>query len=106
VCSTISDFFCSLIDTVTPAGAQIIGRISDRTVIQWRQKRGGVWYPEDRLRAALLPFLVIIPVPLVLFGLVNRFVDGMPGLIISLACLFVNGVGVGGFSCFISQSIF
>jgi len=76
------------------AGAALVGRISDHTVISWRKKRGGVWYPEDRLRAALLPFALLVPVPLVIYGLVNQFVDGKVGLYICLACLYVNGVGV------------
>ena len=77
-------------------GATIIGRISDYTVIKWRKKRKGVWYPEDRLRAALLPFATIVPLSVLGFGLVNRFVDGMLGLVLSLLCLFFNGVGVSG----------
>ncbi|KAF5329497.1 hypothetical protein D9619_009080 [Psilocybe cf. subviscida] len=52
-------------------GAQIIGCISDRTVIQWQERRQGVWYPEDRLRAALIPALVA-PIPLLVYGLVNQ----------------------------------
>lgn len=75
-------------------GAPIIGRISDRTVIKWRMERGGVWYPEDRLRASLVPFAVLVPLSVLVFGLVNRFVDGPVGLFMSLICLFVNGLGV------------
>ncbi|KAF8957777.1 MFS general substrate transporter [Flammula alnicola] len=75
-------------------GAVIIGPVSDRTVIRWRQKRGGIWYPEDRLRAALFPILTIVPTSILVSGLVNRFVDGTPGLVLSLICLFANGVGV------------
>jgi hypothetical protein len=75
-------------------GATIIGRISDYTVIKWRKKRKGVWYPEDRLRAALIPFASIVPLSVLGFGLVNRFVDGRLGLALSLVCLFFNGVGV------------
>ena len=75
-------------------GATIIGRISDYTVIKWRRKRKGVWYPEDRLRAALIPFATIVPLSVLGFGLVNRFVDGTLGLVLSLVCLFFNGVGV------------
>ena len=78
-------------------GAAIVGRISDSTVIKWRKKRGGVWYPEDRLRASLLPFAVIIPLSLLVFGLVNRFIDGPLGLFLSLICLFFNGLGVSFF---------
>ena len=77
-------------------GATIIGRISDYTVIKWRRKRKGAWYPEDRLRAALLPFATIIPLAVLGFGLANRYVDGTLGLVLSLICLFFNGVGVGG----------
>ncbi|PPR00921.1 hypothetical protein CVT26_015531 [Gymnopilus dilepis] len=75
-------------------GAAIVGRISDYTVIYWRKKRGGVWYPEDRLRAALIPFALIVPMPLVIYGLANQFIDGTPGLVTCLVCLFVNGIGV------------
>ena len=75
-------------------GATIIGRISDYTVIKWRKKRKGVWYPEDRLRASLIPFASIVPLSVLGFGLVNRFVDGRLGLGLSLVCLFFNGVGV------------
>jgi len=74
-------------------GATIIGRVSDYTVIKWREKRKGVWYPEDRLRAALIPFATIVPLSVLGFGLVNRFVDGTLGLVLSLVCLFFNGVG-------------
>ncbi|KAF4618476.1 hypothetical protein D9613_010062 [Agrocybe pediades] len=75
-------------------GAAIVGRISDRTVISWRKKRGDVWYPEDRLRAALLPFALIIPSTLVLFGSANQFIDEKLGLCICLICLYFNGIGV------------
>ncbi|KAF5325444.1 hypothetical protein D9619_010047 [Psilocybe cf. subviscida] len=53
-------------------GAQIVGRVSDRTVIQWRERRKGIWYPEDRLRAALIPFALVAPIPLLVYGLVNH----------------------------------
>ena len=75
-------------------GAPIIGRISDWTVIKWRKERGGVWYPEDRLRASMVPLAVLVPLSVVVYGLVNQFVDGPVGLFLSLVCLFVNGLGV------------
>jgi len=78
----------------TMLGAPIVGRISDRMVIKWRRKRMGVWYPEDRLRASLVPFAVLVPFSVLVFGLVNKFVDGPLGLFMSLICLFVNGLGV------------
>ena len=73
-----------------------MGRISDQTVIKWRKKRKGLWYPEDRLRAALIPFAIIVPISVLTFGLVNKFVDGNLGLGLCLVCLFSTGVGVSG----------
>lgn len=75
-------------------GAQIIGRVSDHTVIKWRKKRNGVWYPEDRLRAALIPFGVVTPLATLGFGIANQFVDGNLGLALCLFGLFVSGAGV------------
>lgn len=80
-----------------PAGAAIVGCISDHTVINWKNKRGGVWYPEDRLRAAVIAYAIIVPIPLLVYGLANQFVDGTPGLVICLVCLFINGIGVSLF---------
>ena len=77
----------------------MMGRISDYTVIKWRRKRNGVWYPEDRLRAAWIPFAVIVPLSILAFALVNRFVDGNLGLRLSLVCLFFHGAGVSGQPC-------
>jgi hypothetical protein len=74
----------------------IVGRYSDHIVIKWRKKRKGVWYPEDRLKAAIVPLAAIIPLSLLAFGFVNKFIDGNLGLVLSLVCLFVNGGGVSG----------
>ena len=73
-----------------------MGRVSDQTVIKWRKKRNGVWYPEDRLRAVIVPLAAIVPLSLLAFGLVNKLVDGNLGVVLSLVCLFVNGGGVSG----------
>ena len=75
-------------------GAPIAGLISDRTVIWWQNKRKGAWYPEDRLRASLIPLALIVPLPVIAFGFINTFVDGPLGLLLSLLCLFINGIGV------------
>ena len=80
-----------------------MGRISDHIVIKWRRKRKGVWYPEDRLRAAIVPMAVLIPLSLLAFGLVNKLVDGKLGLVLSLVCLFINGGGVSGQALWILQ---
>jgi len=75
-------------------GAPIAGFISDRTVIWWRNKRKGAWYPEDRLRASMIPLALIVPLPVIAFGLINEFVNESLGLLSSLLCLFINGIGV------------
>jgi MFS family permease len=75
-------------------GAPLIGRISDRTVIKWHKERGGIWYPEDRLRASLVPFAILVPLPILFFGLINKFVDGPLGLFMCLICVFFNGLGI------------
>ena len=45
-----------------------------------------------------MPFAVIVPLPVLCFGLVNKFIDGNLGLVLSLVCLFINGAGVSGHS--------
>ncbi|KAF9009714.1 major facilitator superfamily domain-containing protein [Cyathus striatus] len=41
-------------------GAPLAGRLSDGIVVRWREKRGGIWYPEDRLRATLFAALILV----------------------------------------------
>ena len=61
---------------------------------KWRKKRAGKWVAEDRLRAALFGAIWLVPPSLALFGVANAYVDGTPGLVLCLVCLFINGVGV------------
>ncbi|EPQ50676.1 MFS general substrate transporter [Gloeophyllum trabeum ATCC 11539] len=75
-------------------GAPLGGNISDRVVARWRKKRKGEWVPEDRLRATYWGALVLVPVSILLSGLVTQFVDGTPGIVLNLICLFVNGIGI------------
>ncbi|KAF8888325.1 major facilitator superfamily domain-containing protein [Infundibulicybe gibba] len=75
-------------------GAPLAGRISDKIVVKWRQRRGGVWYPEDRLRATLVGAMFLVPLSVFFSGLLSQFVGGKIGLILNLFCLFVNGIGV------------
>lgn len=74
-------------------GALTVGRYSDKLVVQWRAKRGGKWYPEDRLRAAIPGALVITPLSVLLSGLFITYVPGKLGVTLNLLCLFLNGIG-------------
>lgn len=75
-------------------GAYISGRLSDILVKTWRAKRNGVWCPEDRLRGVYIGASYLIPLSVSLAGLAMAYVGGTSGLIITLICLFTNGVGV------------
>ncbi|KAF9447241.1 MFS general substrate transporter [Macrolepiota fuliginosa MF-IS2] len=73
-------------------GAPLSGWISDVVIIRWMRKRGGIWYPEDRLRATLGG--IFLPVAVILSGIITRYVPGVPGLAANLVCLFMTGVAV------------
>ncbi|KAF5347133.1 hypothetical protein D9756_010964 [Leucocoprinus leucothites] len=75
-------------------GAPIAGRISDKIIVKWKKERGGVWYPEDRLRATFFGGLVLVPVSVLGCGLVTEYIEGHLGLVLNLILLFVNGLGV------------
>jgi hypothetical protein len=70
------------------------GRISDKMVVSWRNRRGGKWVPEDRLRVTLWGAAILVPLSVLFSGLITQFVGGPVGLVLNLICLFVNGIGV------------
>lgn len=78
-------------------GAPLTGHISDRIVVYYRKKRGGQWYPEDRLRATLPGALIMVPLSILTSGLLTEYVPGTLGLVLNLVCLFTNGFGVNFF---------
>ncbi|KIJ12566.1 Drug:H+ antiporter-1 family protein [Paxillus involutus ATCC 200175] len=75
-------------------GAPISGYLSDMVVRRWKDKRNGVWIPEDRLRATYVGGLILVPLSVVAAGLTTTYIDGPVGLAINLVCLFTNGLGV------------
>ncbi|KAF7777737.1 hypothetical protein Agabi119p4_3809 [Agaricus bisporus var. burnettii] len=75
-------------------GAPLAGRISDRVIVRWKKKRGGIWYPEDRLRATLLGGLLLAPLSVLGCGLVTHYVPGKVGLALNMLFFFFNGLGV------------
>jgi MFS family permease len=79
--------------------APLAGRISDMIVVRYRARRGGVWYPEDRIRGTLVGALIIVPVSIIGSGIVTTYVeDRKVGLALNLVCLFLNGFGVSHLS--------
>lgn len=64
--------------------------------MRYRTQRGGLWYPEDRLRATPYAFL-LVPGSMFLSGFVTGtdYIENKTmGLSIYLFCLFVNGLGI------------
>ncbi|KAG2108051.1 major facilitator superfamily domain-containing protein [Suillus discolor] len=75
-------------------GTLIAGRLSDTVVRRWREKRKGMWCPEDRLRAAWIGGLFIVPLSIGASGLITTYIGGPVGLTLNILCLYANGVGV------------
>jgi hypothetical protein len=63
-------------------------------VVKYRAKRGGIWYPEDRLRGTLFGAGILVPLSVLFSGLLTQFVPGRISLALNLFCLFLNGFGV------------
>lgn len=53
-----------------------------------------MWYPEDRLRAALAGAYILVPLSMVISGIVTEHIEGPTGVALDLACFFLNGFGV------------
>ncbi|KAG6915570.1 hypothetical protein DXG01_010906 [Tephrocybe rancida] len=80
--------------TACPVGAPLAGRLSDVILARSRKERSGVWCPEDRIKGTLFSAATLVPISVLSFGLVNKYVGGTTGLSLTLICLFVNGAGV------------
>ncbi|THV06857.1 MFS general substrate transporter [Dendrothele bispora CBS 962.96] len=75
-------------------GAPLAGYISDRIIVAYRAARGGVWYPEDRLRGTLIGAGLFVPVSMIGVGVGATWAGGIGGFILCLVSLFLNGIGV------------
>jgi len=75
-------------------GAPLAGHNSDRLILKWQKRHGGVWVPEDRLRGTLFGAAVLVPVSVLCSGLITHYIEGRLGLGLNLICLFFNGLGV------------
>ncbi|KAJ7073033.1 MFS general substrate transporter [Mycena amicta] len=75
-------------------GAPLAGYISDRLVVHYRAKRGGIWVAEDRVRGAQIGAASLVPLSILASGWITENIPGRLGLVLNLVCFFVNGVGV------------
>ncbi|TCD61488.1 hypothetical protein EIP91_008371 [Steccherinum ochraceum] len=94
ITTLLADFFLVVPVAYTVWAHRSTGYLSDRTITARRKARGGVWVPEDRLRGIQLSGLVFIPGSLLIAGYTTTYVDGWPGIVINMICLFINGFGV------------
>ncbi|KAG1721025.1 hypothetical protein EDB19DRAFT_1774591 [Suillus lakei] len=75
-------------------GELVAGRQLDIAVRRWREKREGMWCPEDRLRATWIGGLIIVPLSMCASGLITTYVGGPIGLALNILCIGANGMGV------------
>ncbi|KAF9261789.1 MFS general substrate transporter [Marasmius fiardii PR-910] len=75
-------------------GAFFGGWLSDQVLKRMLKKRGGVWCPEDRLRAALWGAAAFVPLSILGVGIITEYVPGRLGLALNVICFFLNGFGV------------
>ncbi|KAF7336682.1 putative drug/proton antiporter YHK8 [Mycena venus] len=73
-------------------GAPLAGRWSDQILVKWKKRHG--YFPEDRLRASLLGASTLVPLSVLLSGFTITYLDGPVGIVLTLCCLFFNGLGV------------
>jgi MFS family permease len=75
-------------------GSLVGGRLSDRTVKQYIEKRGGLRLPKDRLNSSLIHMFVVLPGSMLLYGwgLDKQF----GGLALPIVMAFWIGVGLMG----------
>jgi len=75
-------------------GALLAGWLSDYYIIQGERTRGGVWLPEDRLKAVIPAIAIFTPLSVLGYGLTTEFIRGNAGILLNCFWLFLNGVGV------------
>lgn len=75
-------------------GSVMGGKLSDRAVKKWIQKRNGVRLPQDRLNSGLVTLFLVLPASALIYAwTLQEQVGGMPVPIISA---FTAGVGLLG----------
>lgn len=73
---------------------RLTGMYSDHILAVWFKRRGSVYVPEDRLRAALIGGGGVLPIAVLSLGWVLEKGTGTSGLVISILLLVLNGMGL------------
>jgi hypothetical protein len=74
--------------------AQFTGRYADYVLKSWNVRRGGIYVPEDRLRAATWGGGVLLPVTVLGVGWSIEKGTGVGGLVGSIILLVLSGAGL------------
>lgn len=75
-------------------GSILGGKLSDRAVKKWIQKRNGVRLPQDRLNSGLITLFAVLPASALIYAwTLQQEVGGMP---VPVICAFTAGVGLLG----------
>ncbi|KAJ6609258.1 major facilitator superfamily domain-containing protein [Mycena sp. CBHHK59/15] len=96
-------FFCRAVSGTSVGllvGAPLAGRLSDQILVKWKKRRGGVWVPEDRLRASLLGASTLVPLSVLLSGLTMTYLEGPVGIV----DMVLNPIGTYSVDIFLSRS--
>ena len=78
-------------------GSPTSGYLSDLLIKCGKRHRGGVYSPEDRLKASWPGLIFLLPASVLGYGLTTEFVGGKLGVGLNLMWLFVNGFAVRAF---------
>lgn len=75
-------------------GSIVGGKLSDRTVRRYIQKRNGVRIPQDRLNSGLITLFGVLPMSTLIYGwTLQKEVGGMP---VPVIFAFLAGLGLMG----------
>lgn len=75
-------------------GSIVGGKLSDRTVRRYIQKRNGVRMPQDRLNSGLITLFGVLPVSTLIYGWTLQ--GGVGGMALPIVCAFFAGAGLMG----------
>ncbi|KAJ5160692.1 uncharacterized protein N7482_007696 [Penicillium canariense] len=75
-------------------GSVMGGKLSDRAVKRWIQKRNGVRLPQDRLNSGLVTLFVVLPASTLIYSWTLQ--EGVGGMAVPIISAFTAGIGLLG----------